>query len=198
MYIVSLTGLGKTYTLLKILEKELFQEFTYIFLICPTFKDNDTYQEWIYKDDPKFFVLKVSQDNVEHCLQIISRNYKNTNSLIILDDCASCQFVKNRTSSLVEFAFHGRHAGFSTVVISQHFKAITLAFRDNCQIVLVFYTLNESDWDVVSKSFLPRLTKEKRNEIYDALEQKKYSYFHIARGVKRLVLPNKNVILFNN
>ena len=49
------------------------------------------------------------------------------------------------------------------ILISQHFKAITPAFRDNCQIVLVFYSLDESDWDVVSKSFLPRLTKEKRN-----------------------------------
>ena len=38
--------------------------------------------------------------------------------MIIFDDCASCQSVKNRTSSLVDFAFHERHAGFSTVVIS--------------------------------------------------------------------------------
>ena len=110
----------------------------------------------------------------------------------------SCQSVKNRTSSLVEFAFHGRHAGFSTVVISQHFCAITPSFRHNVHHVLVFYTLDESDWCTVSKSFLPRLTKEQRNEIYDTLEKKYYSYFHISRGVKRLVLPNKNVILFNS
>ena len=118
--------------------------------------------------------------------------------MIILHDCASCQSVKNRTSSLVDFAFHGRQAGFSTVVISQHFGAITPAFRDNCQHVLVFYTLDESDWDVVSKSFLPRLTKDKRNEIYDTLEQTKYSYFHIARGIKRLIKPSGDVVLFNN
>lgn len=68
MYIVGYTGSGKTYTLLNILEKELMGEFKYIFLICPTFEDNKTYQEWIYKDDPKFFVLKVSQDDVEHWL----------------------------------------------------------------------------------------------------------------------------------
>ena len=198
MYIVGSTGSGKTYTLLNILERELFQEFGFIFLICPTYQDNRTYQEWKYKDDPGFIVLDVSQDNVEGYLDIISRNYRNTNSLIILDDCASCQSVKNRTSSLVEFAFHGRHAGFSTVVISQHFKAITPSFRDNVQHLLVFYTLDESDWDTVSKSFLPRLTKKQRDEIYDTLEKEYYSHFHIARGVKRLVIPNKNVILFNN
>ena len=154
MYIVGSTGSGKTYTLLKILEKEMFQEFTYIFLICPTYENNKTYKEWIFKDDPKFFVLNVSQENVEAYLSLIERNYRNTNSMIILDDCAFCQIEKNKTSSLVDFAFHGRHAGFSTVVISQRFRAITPAFRDNCQHVLVFYTLDESDWDEVSKSFL--------------------------------------------
>ena len=153
MYIVGSTGSRKTYTLLKILDKDMFQEFTYIFLICPTYENNKTYKQWIFKDDPKFFVLNVSQENVEAYLSLIERNYRNTNSMIILDDCASCQSVKNRTSSLVDFAFHGRHAGFSTVVISQHFRAITPAFRDNCQNVLVFYTLDKSHWDVVSKSF---------------------------------------------
>ena len=146
----------------------------------------------------KIFFLNVSQENVGAYLSLIERNYRNSNSMIILDHCASCQSVKNRTSSLVDFAFHGRHAGFSTVVIFQHFRAITPAFRDNCQHVLVFYTLDESDWDVVSKSFLPRLSKEKRNEIYDTLENDKYSYFHIARGIKRLIKLNNNVILCNN
>ena len=197
MYIIGSTGSGKTYTLLKILEQEMFQEFTYIFLICPTYENNKTYKEWAFKDDPKFFVLNVSQENVEAYLSLIEKNYRNTNSMIILDDCASCQSVKNRTSSQVDFAFHGRHAGFSTVVISQHFRAITPAFRDNCQHVLVFYTLDESDWDVVSKSFLPRLSKDKRNEIYDTLKRTKYSYFHIARQIKRLIKPNGDVILFN-
>ena len=198
MYIVGSTGSGKTHTLLKMLEEELFREFTYIFLICPTYEDNKTYQEWKYKNDPKFIVLDVSQDEVEPYLNIISKNYRNTNSLVILDDCASCQSVKNRTSSLVDFAFHGRHAGFSTVVISQHFKAITPSFRDNVQHLLVFYTLDESDWDTVSKSFLPRLSKQQRDDIYNTLEHEYYSHFHIARGIKKLVVPNKeDVILFN-
>ena len=189
MYIVGSTGSGKTYTLLNILEEEFLHQFTYIFLICPTYQDNKTYQEWKYRNDPKFIVLDVSQDDVETYLSIISKNYRNTNSLIILDDCASCQSVKSRTSSLVEFAFHGRHAGFSTVVISQHFKAITPSFRDNAQHLLVFYTLDESDWDIVSKSFLPRLTKKERDDIYDTLEKEYYSHFHIARGIKELKHP---------
>ena len=196
LYIVGSTGSGKTYTLLKILENELFQKFTYIFLLNPTFQDNDTYQEWKYKYDEKFIVLNISQENVEGYLSLITKNYGNTNSAIILDDCSACQSVKQRTSSLVELAFSGRHAGFSTIVISQHFRAITPAFRDNSQHILVFYTLDESDWIAISKSFLPRLSKETRNEIYDTLEKNKYSYFHISRGVKRLIKPNGDVINF--
>ena len=196
LYIVGSTGSGKTYTLLKILENELFQKFSYILLLCPTFQDNKTYQEWKYMQDEKFIVLNISQENVEGYLSLIMKNYKNTNTALLLDDCASCQTVKQRTSSLVDLAFSGRHAGFSTIVISQHFRSITPAFRDNSQHILVFYTLDESEWEAVGKSFLPRLSKEKRNEIYDTLEKTKYSYFHIARGVKRLIKPNGDVINF--
>lgn len=65
MYIIGSTGSGKTYGMLKILEEKLMSEFKYIFLICSTFENNETYQEWQFKDDPRFFVLKVSQDDVE-------------------------------------------------------------------------------------------------------------------------------------
>ena len=112
MYIIGSTGPGKTYGMLKILEEELMGEFKYIFLICPTFENNMTFQDWKFKDDPKFFVLRVDQDDVDSWLGIIEENYQNTNSLVILDDCASCQSVKNRTSNLVSFAYHGRQAGF--------------------------------------------------------------------------------------
>lgn len=64
--------------------------------------------------------------------------------------------------------------------------------------VCVFYTLDKSDWEVLNKSFLPRLSRERRNAIYDSLEGTKYSYFHIARGTKRLIKPNGDVVLFNN
>ena len=73
MYIVGSTGSGKTYTLLKSLEDELFQEFTYIFLICRTYENNKTYQEWEYKFDEKVVVLNISQKNVEGYLSLIEK-----------------------------------------------------------------------------------------------------------------------------
>ena len=195
MYIVGSTGSGKTHTLLKILEKELKHQFTYIFLLCPTFGNNKTYQEWKYKDDPKFFVISVDQEMIESFLEFIAVNYENTNSLVILDDCAACQTVKDRTSPLVNFAFSGRHAGFSTVVISQQFKAITPCFRTNVQHVLVFYTLDESDRENVIKFCLNGFSKEEKNEIFRTLKKERYSYLHVSRDGKHLV-TNKDVVSY--
>ena len=146
-------------------------------------------------------MLQVDQDDVEYWLGFIAENYKKTNSLIILDDCASCQSVKNRTSNLVSFEMHGRHTGFSTVVMAQQFTAVTPAFRLNAHHILVFYTLYESDWEALRKKFLTRLTKEQYDEISWTLEDRKELLrtqithtLHIGKGNRDLVLPNKNVI----
>ncbi len=92
MMIVGMTGCGKTYYLLDMLEKEFFGHFDYIFLICPTYSWNKTYQEWLYKDSEN--PISCDQKSVEDFIKYIVDNVKGTNSLIILDDCASTQAVK--------------------------------------------------------------------------------------------------------
>ena len=57
-------------------------------------------------------------------LHFVQEIYKGTSSLIILDDCASSQDVKNRTSELVKLAFSARHYGLSTIVITQQLSSI--------------------------------------------------------------------------
>lgn len=91
MIIVGMTGCGKTYYLLKMLESDYKGHFEYIFLICPTYLYNKTYQEWKYKDDKNFFPIPCDQDLVEGFLKYITDIYSGTNSLIILDNCASSQ-----------------------------------------------------------------------------------------------------------
>ena len=71
MIIVGMTGCGKTYYLLKMLESDYKGHFEYIFLICPTYLHNKTYQEWEYKDDKKFFPIPCDQDHVEGFLKYI-------------------------------------------------------------------------------------------------------------------------------
>ncbi len=94
MMIVGMTGCGKTYYLLSMLEEEYFGHFECIFLICPTYNWNKTYQEWVHKDCEHFYPIPCNQDSVEDFIKYIVDNFKGTNSLIVLDDCASTQAVK--------------------------------------------------------------------------------------------------------
>ena len=97
--IVGMTGCGKTHHLLNMLEKEYFGHFEYIVIICPTFSLNKTYQNWKYIHDDDLIPMECTQDQVNDVLHIVSEIYKGTNTLIIIDDCAASQDVKNRSSS---------------------------------------------------------------------------------------------------
>ena len=89
MIILGMTGCGKTYFLLKLSEEHYKNHFGYIYLICPTFKHNKTYQDWKYVSDEDFIVIPCSQDHVENYLKEVKHTAEGTNSLIILDHCAS-------------------------------------------------------------------------------------------------------------
>ena len=116
MLIVGMTACGKTHYLLQTIEKEFKGIFDYIFFVCPTFLENKTYQNWRYLEDEKVIAIPCEQDDVDDYLKTIVNFSKNTCSLIVLDDCASGNNVKNRTSEIVKLAFHGRHIGLSTIV----------------------------------------------------------------------------------
>ena len=68
MIVVSMTACGKTHFLLELLEKEYRGHFDYIYLLCPTFTWNKTCQSWRFINDPDFFVIECSQDDIEHFL----------------------------------------------------------------------------------------------------------------------------------
>ena len=140
MLIVGMTACGKTHYLLKMLEENFKGHFDYVFFVCPTFSENKTYQEWKFLKDPDVFAFPCDQDEVESYLETIVRFVKGTKSLIVLDDCASSQTVKNRSSELVKLAFHGRHIGLSTIVITQQLTSIAKPYRMNVSKVVFFYT----------------------------------------------------------
>ena len=122
--ILGMTSCGKTFYLLQLLETDYKNHFEKIFLICPTFVHNKTYQEWKYVNDEDFIVIPCDQDDVEYHLRQVTHFAEGTNSLIILDDCACSQAIKNRTSELVKLGFSARHYGLSTIVITQQLTSI--------------------------------------------------------------------------
>ena len=89
MIIVGMTACGKTKYLLDFIENEYKNYFDYIFLICPTFEWNKTYENWKYDKDEDFIAIPCNQDDVEYWLKFVVEFSKGSQSLVILDDCAS-------------------------------------------------------------------------------------------------------------
>ncbi len=179
MMIVGMTGCGKTHYLLNMLEEEYFNHFEYIFLICPTYNWNKTYQKWTYKDCEHFYPIPCDQNSVEEFIKYIVDNFKGSNSLIILDDCASTQAVKNRVSELVNLGFSARHYGFSTMVITQQFTSIAKPYRENIAKLITFYNPSKKDMQTITDDFL-NIEKEEIKDIVRKLKNNAYPRLEIT------------------
>ena len=160
MIIVGMTACGKTHYLLNMLEKEYKNHYDYIFIVCPTLEDNKTY------------------DNVETILRDITHFAKNTNSLIILDDCAASKDVKNRTSELVKLGFCGRHIGLSTIVVTQQLTSIAKPYRMNISKLVTFYNACKDDMKYIFNNYL-NIEKDEEKRIIDTLKNNDYARLEI-------------------
>ena len=160
------------------LEEEYKNHFDYIFIVCPTFEDNETYQNWEYLEDPDVFAIACDHDKVENTLGDIVKFAKNTNSLVILDDCGASHTVKNRTSELVKLAFHGRHIGLSTIVITQQLTSIAKPYRRNISKLVIFYSARKDDRRDVFENHLS-VDKYEEQKILETLKNKKYARLEI-------------------
>ena len=179
MMIVGMTNCGKTTYLLNFLETEYKNHFDYVFLICPTFTRNKTYRVWKYVDDPDFFTIACDHDEVERYLKYVTNFAEDTNSLIILDDCANSQSVKKRTSYLVRLGFSARHYGLSTIVITQQLTSIAKPYRDNIRKITTFYNTDSDDMDVIFRKYMPKINLKEKEQIISTLKDKKYSRLEI-------------------
>ena len=189
MIIVGMTACGKTQFLLEFLEKNYFRCFEEIFLICPTFEWNTTWENWKYYHDEDFYAIACNQDKVEEYLKEIVDYTKGRKSLIILDDCASCKSVKKRTSELVKLGFSARHFNISVVVITQQLTSIAKPFRENISKLVIFYNPNKKDMKIIMEEYLGNVSKEEEKEILHTLKTKRYSNLEI-----NLIFPFTHLI----
>ena len=189
MIIVGKTACGKTKYLLDMLERDYTSHFEYIFLVCPTFENNTTYRSWKHESDEDYIVIPCDQDHVDHWLKYIVQNFKGTNSLIILDDCASSKSVKSKTSELVKLGFSARHYGFSTIVITQQLTSIAKAYRENISKLVSFYNPNKKNMQEIFDNYLGSISKDEEKNIKNTLKNQKYSRLEIS-----LVYPYNHTI----
>ena len=159
--IVGATNCGKTSFLVEILSHEFLQTFDYIFLVCPTYIHNKTYDGFA-ENDRDFFVIIPEQDQINDFFKLISFAFEGTNTLIILDDCAASKDVKIKTNELVNLAFSARHKGISVWVVTQQMTSIAKAFRENIACLVLFYTPSEKDMKVIFENYAGDLTNEEK------------------------------------
>ncbi len=193
MMIVGMTNCGKTYYLLEMIEKEYFRHFEYIFLICPTYKRNKTYQEWIYKDSERFYPIPSDEDSVDDFIRYIVDSFDDANSLIILDDCAATLAVKNRVSRLVKLGMHGRHYGFSSIVITQQYTSIAKPYRENIAKLVLLYSPDKEDIQTITNKYL-RAEKEETKDIIQKLGDNTHARLEMRLRcpyVHKLIISNK-------
>ena len=93
--IVGATNCGKTSFLVDLLSHEFLGAFDYIFLVCPTYINNKTYDGFA-ENDSDFFVIIPEQNQINDFLKFINFAFEGTNTLIILDDCAASKDVKKK------------------------------------------------------------------------------------------------------
>ena len=200
--IVGITGCGKTYYLLKRLEKILEGNPTlqHIFIICPTIKYNRTFKEWklVKKYINKIKFIGCHQNGVDKEIEKIIKNDslagtdQNLKTLVVLDDCAMGKDVKNRASELVSLSYAGRHQGIGIITITQYLTAVARAYRSGVTRLITFYTESKKDVVVLMDEFLSRANKNEREEIQNKLYNSRYGYLVVEKVYPRcryLVLP---------
>ena len=128
---------------------------------------------------------------MESYLEIIKNFAKGTKSLIVLDDCASSQSVKNRTSELIKLAFHGRHVGLSTIVVTQQLTSIAKPYRMNVSKVAFFYTARKDDRKDIFENYFC-VEKDEEQSIMGTLKNDKHARLEILTVfpyTHRVVVP---------
>ena len=126
--IVGRSGCGKTHYL-KFLNEKCRKKYENIYVVCPTFPINSTWQGWKFRNDPSVKVLETH--DVNRAIKEILGRHKKGRALIIFDDVATSKDVKYQTSELVKLGFSGRHNRIDTIVLTQQLTSIAKAYREN-------------------------------------------------------------------
>ena len=172
--IVGPTNSGTTQFLVNQLYGPFNGKFDNIVLICPTFAYNRTLCQFGERD-PRLYVI-CEQDHVETWLKVASFAFEDTNTLIVLDDCAASTDVKGRTGELVKLGFSARHAGISVWVLTQQLSSIAKPFRENVEAIVLFYTPSAKTTKAILEEYAGELSLDELKQMISRLKERKFAH----------------------
>ena len=173
--IVGPTNSGKMQFLVNQLCGSFCGKFDYVVLIYPTFAYNKTLYRFAERD-PRLYVVICKQHEVEICLKVASLYFEGTNTLIVLDDCASSKDVKGQTGKLVDLAFSARHVGISVWALTQHLTSITKPFRENVGAIVLFFTPSAKTMKTIFEEFAGDFSKAELRQMIARLKKRKFAH----------------------
>ena len=108
--------------------------------------------------------------------------FEGTNTLIVLDDCASSKDVKGRTGELVNLGLSARHASLSVWVLTQQLSSITKPFRENVGAVVLFYTPSGKTMKAILEEYACELSQEHLKQLTAKLKERMFAHLFATRA----------------
>lgn len=169
MLMQGVSASGKTYLLKEILYTFLKGEFDEIFLICPTWQDQEIYRKMGIRKENKF--ITSTNETFDKIMEKCKNNKKeNKKSLIILDDFLYTELSKN-SGSLAENISTIRHKNTSIIVLSQYYKALPPVVRTNMDKVVSFRNDSETQINIMKEDY-----GDSWKNAYEDYTKEKYGY----------------------
>ena len=122
------------------------------------------------------YIIICKQREVEIRLKLASFAFEGANTLIVLDDCASSEDVKNRTGELVKLAFLARDVGISVWVMAQQLSSIAKPFRENVAAIVIFYTPSAKTRKTIFEEYAGELSDDELKQMVSRLKARKFGH----------------------
>ena len=148
---VTPTGAGKTHLVLDLLEREYFNHFDLIGIICPTLRYNETYHQRVWFNiDPDMIQIEPGNrlyDYIEKVGNLLARS----KTLFLIDDIIADETLDKRRQPLLDLAISERHKNHSLWLLTQSYTAVPLNIRRQAKMLYVWYPKRRRDWDTYSQ-----------------------------------------------
>ena len=143
------TNCGKTHHVLGLIEKEYNKHFDYIVIICPTLRENSTYdvKEWIKINDNVWLVDP--KDNLYQWVKKLSELLRFFEVLFIIDDIIANERLGKRRQPLLELSISDRHPGYYLWLLTQSYSAIPKHLLRQAKAIFAWYPKERGDLKMI-------------------------------------------------
>ena len=184
-----LMGVGKTHTVLDLIETHYDKHFDKIIIICPTVRRNKTYlgRSWVVTDRNIWLVepKKKLYDYIEKLSNVEAGN----TVLFIVDDIIADESLDKRRQPLLDLALSARHNDHYLWLLTQSYTAIPKDLRRLATAIFTWYPKERGDMKTIHEEN-EVLSNDELVVVKDVLKHSKHTCFYIRtehpRGFKVL------------